>query len=156
MPLQARPESPVKFQQGPQQLVNDFVVDLNKAFINIYNHDKEEFAGRTYRARRLRRFRRETKKSWLLSGIHSAIKKAISVDMEDVKLWKDVVKVVEDAESLVMLTRYKNKPPINLNLKHSYYVYVDGACTNNGRANPQAGIGVYFGPDHPWYSAFII
>jgi ribonuclease HI len=26
-----------------------------------------------------------------------------------------------------------------------YYVYTDGSCVNNGRANAQAGIGVYFG-----------
>lgn len=151
MPQKARPQSPVKLQQGPQQLVNEFIVDINKAFNKTYIHDKEEFEGSTSRARRLRRLRRETKKSWLLGGIHMAIKNAISVDMDDVKLWNDVVKVVEDAESFVMLTRYKNKPPINLNAKNSYRVYVDGACTNNGRTNPQAGIGVYFGPDHPWY-----
>jgi hypothetical protein len=149
MPLKAQPQSLVKLQQGPQQLVNEFVVDINKAFINAYIHDKEEFVGSTSRARRLRRFRRETKKNWLLSGIHIAIKNAISVDTDDVKLWNDAVKVVEDAESFVMLTRYKNKPPINLNAKNSYRVYIDGACNNNGRTNPQAGIGVYFGPDHP-------
>ena len=26
-----------------------------------------------------------------------------------------------------------------------YYVYTDGACSNNGRSNAKAGIGVYFG-----------
>ena len=26
-----------------------------------------------------------------------------------------------------------------------YFVYTDGACTNNGRANARAGLGVYFG-----------
>jgi len=30
-----------------------------------------------------------------------------------------------------------------------YYVYTDGACSNNGRANACAGIGIYFGPDDP-------
>jgi ribonuclease HI len=34
-------------------------------------------------------------------------------------------------------------PPID------YYVYTDGACSNNGRANACAGIGIYFGPDDP-------
>ncbi|XP_052256695.1 ribonuclease H1-like isoform X2 [Dreissena polymorpha] len=27
-------------------------------------------------------------------------------------------------------------------------VYTDGACSNNGKGNPQAGIGVYWGPNH--------
>ncbi|EEC18029.1 ribonuclease H1, putative [Ixodes scapularis] len=32
-----------------------------------------------------------------------------------------------------------------------YHVYTDGACSNNGGYNrtPQAGIGVYWGPNHP-------
>jgi len=28
-----------------------------------------------------------------------------------------------------------------------YYVYTDGACSNNGRVNAKAGIGIYFGKD---------
>jgi len=31
----------------------------------------------------------------------------------------------------------------------SYYVYTDGACSNNGRENAMAGIGVFFGIDDP-------
>lgn len=31
----------------------------------------------------------------------------------------------------------------------SAVVYTDGACTNNGQGGAQAGIGVYWGPDHP-------
>ena len=27
-----------------------------------------------------------------------------------------------------------------------YYVYTDGACSNNGKPNAKAGIGIYFGP----------
>jgi ribonuclease HI len=30
-----------------------------------------------------------------------------------------------------------------------YYVYTDGACSNNGKPNAQAGIGIYFGDDDP-------
>lgn len=30
-----------------------------------------------------------------------------------------------------------------------YYVYTDGACSNNGRENALAGIGIYFGIDDP-------
>ncbi|KAJ8963761.1 hypothetical protein NQ314_005394, partial [Rhamnusium bicolor] len=28
-------------------------------------------------------------------------------------------------------------------------IYVDGACENNGKANAKAGIGVWFGDEHP-------
>ena len=30
-----------------------------------------------------------------------------------------------------------------------YYVYTDGACSNNGRSNAMAGIGIYFGNNDP-------
>lgn len=30
--------------------------------------------------------------------------------------------------------------------KIDYYVYTDGACSNNGKSNACAGIGIYFGP----------
>jgi ribonuclease HI len=33
--------------------------------------------------------------------------------------------------------------------KNNLYVYTDGACINNGSDNAKAGIGVYFGKDHP-------
>ena len=28
-------------------------------------------------------------------------------------------------------------------------VYTDGACCNNGKSKPQAGVGVYWGPGDP-------
>lgn len=31
----------------------------------------------------------------------------------------------------------------------NYYVYTDGACSNNGNKNAIAGIGIYFGKDDP-------
>ena len=36
-----------------------------------------------------------------------------------------------------------NKP------KFDYYVYTDGACSNNGGKNAKAGIGIYFGKNDP-------
>ena len=30
-----------------------------------------------------------------------------------------------------------------------YYIYTDGACSNNGKINAQAGIGIFFGIDDP-------
>lgn len=29
-------------------------------------------------------------------------------------------------------------------------VYIDGSCIRNGAASAQAGIGIFWGPDHPW------
>ncbi|KAK2121245.1 Ribonuclease H1 [Saguinus oedipus] len=31
----------------------------------------------------------------------------------------------------------------------SVVVYTDGCCSSNGRKRPRAGMGVYWGPDHP-------
>ena len=28
-------------------------------------------------------------------------------------------------------------------------VYTDGSCLNNGKYEPRAGLGVFWGPDHP-------
>ncbi|XP_051174291.1 ribonuclease H1-like [Leptopilina boulardi] len=39
-----------------------------------------------------------------------------------------------------------SKPPL---LDSYTNVYVDGACCDNGGVRPPAGIGVWFGPDHP-------
>jgi ribonuclease HI len=33
--------------------------------------------------------------------------------------------------------------------KTDYYVYTDGACSNNGRPNAKAGIGIYFSENNP-------
>lgn len=33
------------------------------------------------------------------------------------------------------------------NFVPDYYVYTDGACSNNGKANATAGIGIFFGKD---------
>lgn len=40
-------------------------------------------------------------------------------------------------------------PKIDNDFKVDYYVYTDGACSNNGRKNAEAGIGIYFGKDDP-------
>ncbi|KAI5610935.1 ribonuclease H1 isoform 1, partial [Silurus asotus] len=67
----------------------------------------------------------------------------------------------------VMLGRAKNEPNMSLLsmmrlkdslawvtnltfiLRDAVVVYTDGCCTNNGRHGARAGIGVYWGPDHP-------
>lgn len=38
-----------------------------------------------------------------------------------------------------------NRVPEQTPFESDYYVYTDGACTNNGKPNACAGIGVYFG-----------
>ena len=38
-----------------------------------------------------------------------------------------------------------DKDPVDLSPE--YYVYTDGACSNNGKKNALAGIGIYFGVD---------
>ena len=159
----ARSSSPVKLnkilkQGSPFVIVRVTGTDycLFRLFV-IAHGSQEEFSGKTNKARRLRRFRRETKKEWLLRGIHLAIKNAIAVNMDNVKLWNDDINAVEDAESLVMLNRQKNKI-LNNSPRNGFYwrVYVDGACTDSGRPNAKAGIGVWFGHDHPWYISLLL
>jgi ribonuclease HI len=43
----------------------------------------------------------------------------------------------------------KMTEPIHLEFIPDYYVYTDGACSNNGGKNALAGIGIYFGIDDP-------
>jgi len=33
----------------------------------------------------------------------------------------------------------------DINFKPDYYIYTDGACSNNGKINAKAGYGIYFG-----------
>ena len=49
-----------------------------------------------------------------------------------------------------MLMKTKQKPHTIKNIHESkykpeYFVYIDGACINNGKENAQAGFGIYFG-----------
>jgi len=37
----------------------------------------------------------------------------------------------------------------SLSLTGPAAVYTDGCCRSNGRGKSRAGIGVYWGPDHP-------
>lgn len=44
----------------------------------------------------------------------------------------------EEAEEFIQ----KDEQP---NIEYDYYVYTDGACSNNGKADALAGIGIFFG-----------
>ncbi|XP_070556831.1 ribonuclease H1-like [Ptychodera flava] len=45
--------------------------------------------------------------------------------------------------------RQKKRPKIDLNKVDRVVVYTDGACSSNGRNGARAGLGVYWGPEHP-------
>ena len=51
-------------------------------------------------------------------------------------------KTREDAENFILDSKISVLTP-------DYYVYTDGACTNNGKVNAKAGIGIYFGKNDP-------
>jgi len=51
----------------------------------------------------------------------------------------------EEAENFIKLNSINNKE--RTNFVPDYYVYTDGACSNNGKANAVAGIGIFFGID---------
>ena len=49
-------------------------------------------------------------------------------------------------------TKAKRTTIQDISSSHSepdYYVYTDGSCSNNGRSNAKAGIGIYFGENDP-------
>ena len=54
---------------------------------------------------------------------------------------KDALLLVQSNE--LIFTIIKGKIPMEIN------VYTDGACSNNGRANAKAGLGIYFGENDP-------
>jgi ribonuclease HI len=65
----------------------------------------------------------------------------------------------EEAEVFILKNTVKPKPKSNLDTKiveieqsdfiPDYYVYTDGACSNNGAKSAEAGIGIYFGENDP-------
>ena len=55
-----------------------------------------------------------------------------------------------NAIELLMKPIIKKEPIINIDIiEEPEYVYTDGSCSNNGRPNAVAGIGVYFGEADP-------
>ena len=54
-----------------------------------------------------------------------------------------------------MRTTWINGNPYMLD-GYEIVVYTDGACRNNGYHGASAGIGVWFGEDHPLYCTFLI
>ena len=60
-------------------------------------------------------------------------------------------KTKEDALHFLSI-HIQNPPPQNINSSNSkipFYIYTDGSCSNNGRKNAKAGIGIYFGKKDP-------
>jgi ribonuclease HI len=65
-------------------------------------------------------------------------------------------KTIEEIEKYTKLSKeditetinnYKLKTKNDINFIPDYYVYTDGACSNNGKNNALAGIGIFFGID---------
>lgn len=129
-------------------------------FANRINFIFREKCGKYNSTANARRFRRNTKKSWLKTGIKQEILRFVWPDMlkdDDNIIWADMVAALQDAEWLYYLWNPKPLPegvakdnPCNFNVDNNGYVkvYTDGACSNNGKSYPKAGIGVWFGPNH--------
>ena len=148
------PSSGKRLKQGPNQIVKDFVREVNATYTETYGNSQSEYDGKSVEAINLRQFRRETKKEWLIAGIHQAIRDALPYDIDDINSWRDVVDVVEDSESLVMLHRIKKKTYAGFISRRFTRVYVDGTCLRNGQQDPRGGIGIWFGHEHPWYVSY--
>lgn len=63
-------------------------------------------------------------------------------------------KTKEEAEEFLKNNNKDDGEPLqpivdNIIEKPDYYVYTDGACSNNGRENAKAGIGIFFAIDDP-------
>jgi ribonuclease HI len=66
-------------------------------------------------------------------------------------------KTKEEAEEFlenninIVIENREPLPPVVNNIieKPDYFVYTDGACSNNGRENAKAGIGIFFAIDDP-------
>lgn len=68
--------------------------------------------------------------------------------------------VKQEAEAFITQHQQKQHDTKSVDIKENdfilendfipdYYVYTDGACSNNGKENAMAGIGIYFGSDDP-------
>ena len=148
-------------KQSPLQTVKDFVRVVDNEFVST--HGQMEFS-LSRAAKKFRQLRRQTKKEWLLNGIIQEIKTLLpSDDLPGIVMWHDVVKSVERAETIAILQKklkYQCEPvteqhPIIKNKNQQIdsdgflMVYTDGACLRNGSPDAQAGIGIWYGRNHP-------
>ena len=147
-------------KQNENENVKEFVLAINSTFVNDYGN--QEYS-RSRSSRRFRQFRRQTKKAWLLNGILEEIKPYVVADqLTGIKNWHHIIAVVQKAEAIAILQKkleYKHQPTYleNSIVKDAQQVdedgfliiYTDGACLNNGRRDAKAGIGIWFGRDHP-------
>lgn len=62
---------------------------------------------------------------------------------------KNIVFPISEKEKNIIVPNINEKKDIFkvIKLDNPIYVYTDGACTNNGKPNAKAGIGIYFGED---------
>ena len=75
-----------------------------------------------------------------VKGYRCAIYKKFKIKEEAEEFLKNNINNKDDREPLQPIVD-------NIIEKPHYYVYTDGACSNNGRENAMAGIGIFFGID---------
>ena len=88
-----------------------------------------------------------------VNGFKNAIYKKFSTKAE-AEIFVVDSKVEDSIENTVVTEEEHNEitkitDDTDDDFKPDYYVYTDGACSNNGRKNAMAGIGIYFGKDDP-------
>ena len=134
--------------QFSDETVRRFIARINEAFDDRYG------------SRQNSRFKRATKKNWLLEGLKQSITDALNDDLVDeAETWPEIQAVVQDAEWLAAL-RFKRNNYVGKYADRYLYddddfvvedgsvvVYTDGACLRNGYEDAQAGIGVWFNYD---------
>ena len=146
----------MNWKQRRNQPIRDFVQFINDKFVEEYgrvDHFDQDF----------NLFRRSTKTECLLNGMKPYIYKEMRDDVINDSnfdlTWNEVVEAAEDAEWLSSLrfrnlnyvgakTNRRNPEHFRVNKEGFVIVYTDGACLRNGQPDAQAGIGVWFGPDH--------
>ena len=68
-----------------------------------------------------------------------------NLDSEKAKQFEEIARLTKGDEVLAQ----EPEPEQTKEFVPDYYVYTDGACSNNGSVNAKAGMGIYFGPNDP-------
>lgn len=79
----------------------------------------------------------------------SAQKRRHSDDSDDDKSGSDEEVQPSSSKKLNIDGKTVDKSKFSVDSEDYLIVYTDGACWMNGKHGAKAGVGVYFGPDHP-------
>ena len=104
-----------------------------------------------FRGAYFKKFKTELEASNFIKNTSSTKKRKIVTQSKLSKFFK--ITPPPNNKSIVNSVKYKSKSNnkkktpsfIESGITPDYYVYTDGACSNNGRKNAKAGIGIYFG-----------